>query len=215
MHPKMAYWMPHSTQPFLLKCDINLVKEALAIILNPYAENSAPPESLQIAHALNNYLAECNNAFLACERIRLFLLLSLLASLVISLIALATLPVSAVSVTLICMISFILFSVNIFTLYHQMSGYQQEIDWNKLKKICSDYTEKCKSAYGLNKPLGSISSPTSDPCLFSTRKIPQKDETNTNADEERLNNSEHRLSPIDEESLEKTLNYIKFSGLKI
>lgn len=213
MHPEMdLYWISPSIHPFLLECDIELVKDALYIILNPVDEQSASPEAIQIAHALNNYIKECNNAFLASERIRVFLLLSLFASLIIAFISLATLPVSALSITLICVVSCILFSVNLFTLYNQMCGYQQEIDWNKLRKYCSDYSEKLDSAnykpsYGQHKTLEKISSPTSAPCLFSTKKILP------NTDDDHLNHSEHRLSSIDEESLNKTLNHIKFTGI--
>lgn len=217
MHPEIDfYWSPLYTQPFLLECDIELVKDVVQLILNPIKGQSAPPETVQIAHALNNYLKECNNAFLASERIRLFLLLTLFASLFISFISLAMLPITAVSITLICMVSFILFSVNLFTLYNQMSGYQQEIDWNKLKKYCSDYTERLYSekSTGFNKPFGSISSLTSAPCLFSARKIPQNDDVNANIDNNRLNHSEQqRLSPSDEEALDETLNVIKFASM--
>lgn len=201
MHPAMMDYdgVPLSTQPYLLECDVDLVKEALYSILHPVAENSdTPPESIQIADALNKYIEECNNAFLASERIRLFLLLSLLVSLTISLIALATLPVSTVSVTLICIVSLILFSVNVFTLFHQMSGYQQAIDWNKLKTHCSEYTKKL---YSKQK----ISSPTSISCLFSAKKIPLNDALHNNINNYRLNDAEERLSSIDEDSYEASV----------
>lgn len=208
MPPEMDfYWISHSTHVFLSECDLELVKEALNFILNPRDEQSASPEAVQIAYALNNYLKECNNAFLASERIRLFLLLTLFASLLITFISLATLPISVISITSICILSIILFSVNLFTLYNQMAGYQQEINGNTLKRVCSDYAEKLYSA---NKSLKSISSPTSAPCLFPARKIPQNDEVNANIANERLNHPEHRLPPIDDESLETS---IKFSGM--
>ncbi len=208
MYPAMDYqWIPISDQPYLLECDIDLVKEALYILLHPITENSdASPESIKIAYALNNYLKECNNAFLASERIRVFLLLCLFASLILSFIALATLPVTAVSITLIFIVSLLLVSVNIFTLFNQMSGYQQEIDWNKLKTHCSKYTEKLYSekfkTQSPNNPLQKISSPTSDPCLFSAKKIPQNDDVNANICNDRLNHTERRLSPINEAAIE-------------
>lgn len=193
-----------STQPYLLECDIDLVKEALYILLHPITENSdASPESIKIAYALSIYLKECNAAFLASENIRAFLLLSLLASLIISFITLATLPITALSITLICITSLILFSVNVFTLFHQMSGYQQEIDWNKLKTYCSEYTKKLYSEKlkenSLSNSLQKISSPTSAPCLFSAKKISQNDAVSVNIDNDRLNHTEPRLSPINED----------------
>lgn len=198
MYPAMDYqWIPISDQPYLLECDIDLVKEALYVLLHPIAGNSdVPSESIQIAHALNNYLKECNNAFLASERIRVFLLLCLFASLTLSFIALATLPITAVSITLIFIVSLLLFSVNIFTLFNQMSGYQQEIDWNKLKTHCSEYTKKLY-------PKQKISSPTSISCLFSATKIPPNDGLHNNKKSDyRFNDAEQRLSPIDEDSYE-------------
>ncbi|WP_342219484.1 hypothetical protein [Rickettsiella endosymbiont of Miltochrista miniata] len=205
MYPAMDYqWISLSDQPYLLECDIDLVKEALTILLHPIAGNSdTPPDSIEIAHALNNYLKECNNAFLASERIRVFLLLCLFASLTMSFIALAIFPVTAVSITLIFIVSLLLFSVNIFTLFNQMSGYQQEIDWNKLKTHCSEFTKKLYSekfkTQSLNSPLQKVSSPTSDPCLFSAKKIPQNDVLSANIDNNRLNHIERRLSPINED----------------
>ncbi|MFZ0219229.1 MAG: hypothetical protein WAL30_03385 [Candidatus Aquirickettsiella sp.] len=211
MPPEMDYYWPQlSPPPLLSECDVGLVKKALTIILHLNTENSTtphPPESIQIAYALNKYIIECNRAFLASERIRLFLLLSLFASLIISFIVLTTLPISAVSVTLICIISSLLFSVNIFTLLNQMSGYQQEIDWSKLKQHCLHATEKLysgnfKPTSHLNNPLDQISSPTSDPCMFSAKKIPKNAALNPHTDDVCLNHSEYRLSPIDEASKE-------------
>ena len=206
MHCEIDYdWMPLSTQPYLLECDIDLVKEALYILLHPISKNSdVSPESLQIANALNIYLKECNSAFLASENIRVFLLLSLLASLIISFITLATLPITAISITLVFITSLILFSVNVFTLSHQMSGYQQEVDWNKLKTYCSKYKEKLKENT-LSNSLKKISSPTSAPCLFSARKNPQNDEFRQNTDENSLNNFEDHLPRIDENSYESSV----------
>ena len=42
------YWLPLSTQSFLLRCDIDLVKEALTTLLHLNAENSASPASILI-----------------------------------------------------------------------------------------------------------------------------------------------------------------------
>ena len=206
MPPEMDfyYWHPVIIQPFLEECDINLVKEALTILLHPNAENSTlTPESIQLAHKLYNYIKECHNAFLASERIRIFLLLSLAASLIISFIALLTLPATALSVTLICLASLILFSVNVFTLINQMGAYQQEIDKDKLKEHCSDYTEKLYSGnFKKNLTQEKIASPTSAPCFFSIKEIPQNDAMNTDTDNDHLNHTEHRLSPINEELIE-------------
>jgi hypothetical protein len=197
-------WISISDQPYLLECDIELVKDALHLILNPVDEQSVSPETTQMVRTLINYLKECNNAFLASERIRLFLLLSLCASLIISFISLATLPITALSITLIFIVSLLLFSVNIFTLFNQMSGYQQEIDWNKLKTHCSEYTKKLYSEKlkenSLSNPLYKISSPTSAPCLFSAKKISQNDAVNPREDINASNHAERRLSPIDEDS---------------
>ncbi|MGC1853877.1 MAG: hypothetical protein WA659_00665 [Candidatus Aquirickettsiella sp.] len=203
MHPEMDfYWMPLSTPPYLLESDIDLIQKALTILLHPIAENSStPPESIPIAQALNNYLRECNNAFLASERIRGFLLLSLLASLIIAFISLVSLPVTAVSITLICIVSFILFSVNLFTLFNQITGYQQEVNWNKLKLHCSEYRDKLDSGEfktsNLNNQLEKTSSPTIAPCLFSAKKI--------STDNNRLNHTEHRLSATDENLYEASI----------
>lgn len=190
------YWLPLSTQPFLLGCDIDLVKEALTTLLHLNAENSASPESIQLVHNLNNYLKECDNAFLASERIRLFLLLSLCVCVIVSFIALAILPVNTLSITLICIISLVLFSVNFFTLFNQMNGHQQEIDWNTLKNHCSDYTEKLYSEnfkQNLTNTTKKISSPTSAPCLFPARKFPQNDEFKHNTPGNSFNNFENDL----------------------
>lgn len=182
MYPEIgSYWIPPS-QPFL-ECDIDLVREALTI-LHPADKNSvASPELLQIVNVLNNYLKECNNTFLASERIRLFLLLSLWASVIISFITLAILPISAASIVLICVISLILLSVNIFTLFNQTSAYQQDIDWKQLKKCCSDYTKKLYSenpgsSHKPGKALAQTSSPTSASYLFPIRKTSSHDALN-------------------------------------
>ncbi len=217
MHPEMDfYWSPLFTQSFLLESDIELIKDALSLILKPVDKQPAPSEPVQIVLALNNYLKKCNNAFLVSERIRLFLLLTLFFSSIIMFISLVTLPISIISVTAICIFPFILFSVNLFTLYNQtMSGYQQEIDWNQLKKACSDYAEKL---YPANKPtfdlkkLESISSPISAPCLFPARKISQNDNINANTTNDRLN-PQISTTPIDDESLNESLNVIKFSRI--
>lgn len=217
MHPEMDFYGPLVTQPFLLESDIELIEAALSLILKPVNEQQAPPETIQIALALTNYLKECNNAFLASERIRLFLLLTLSASSIIIFISLLTLPISIITITSFCIFSFILFSVNLFTLYNQMSGCQQEIDWSNLKKVCADYAEKLhpanKPTCDLNKPLKSISSPTSAPCLFPARKISQNDDMNATITNDRLNHLEDRLPPIDDESLNKPLHSIKFAGM--
>ena len=197
------YWHPVIIQPFLEECDINLVKETLTILLHPHAENSTlTPESIQLAHKLYNYIKECNNAFLASERIRIFLLLSLAACLIISFIALITMPATALSITLICLTSLILFSVNVFTLINQMEAYQQEINWDKLKTHCSNYTERLYSEkFNPNLKKEKIASPTSESCFFSIKEIPQNDAINTNTDDDHLNHTEHRL-PINEEPIE-------------
>lgn len=174
---------PLYTQPYLLEFDIKLVEDALEKL----HENS-DISSKSLAQALSEYCKACNNAFLASEYIRAFLLLSLLVTLIISLIALAMLPVTPLNVALICFVSLILFSVNIFTLFHQTNGYQQETDWTKLNRRYSEYTTE--KLYSKDK----ISSPTSAPCLFPAKRIPQNDH--------RLNPPEQRLSPIDETSSE-------------
>ncbi|MCH9636896.1 hypothetical protein [Rickettsiella endosymbiont of Litargus connexus] len=190
------YWLPLSTQSFLLRCDIDLVKEALTTLLHLNAENSASPESIKLVHNLNNYLKECANAFLASERIRLFLLLSLFVSVIVSFIALAMLPVNTLSITLICIISLVLFSVNVFTLLNQTHGHQQEIDWNTLKKHCSNYTEKLYSENfkpTLTNTTEKISSPTSALCLFPARKSPKNNEFKHNTPQNSFNNFENNL----------------------
>lgn len=202
------YWISSSSQPCLLEYDIELVKDALYLILNSINERSAPPEAVQIAYELNNYLKECNNSFLASERIRVFLLLSLFACLAISLISLATLPITAVSISLFCIVSFMLVSVNFFTSYNQMSGYQQEINQNKLKTHCSEYAEKLylgKFKQTRTNTLGKISSPTSTACLFPARNIPQNDTFRPNTDENSFNNLENHLPRIDENSHESSI----------
>lgn len=191
------YPLPLYTQPYLLECDIDLVMAALYSILHPNRENSDPPlKSVQITEALINYIKDCNDAFLASENIRAFLLLSLLVTLIISFIALAMLPVTPLNIALICILSLVLFSVNIFTLFHQMNGYQQESDWARLSARCSAYTtEKLCSK-------DKVSSPTSAPCLFPAKKIPLNDALHNNKNDHPLNRPEQRLSPIEETFVE-------------
>lgn len=179
MYSEMDMWTPLTTQPFLLECDTDLVKEALSIILAPYAENSVSPESTHLAHALNNYIKECNNAFLASERIRLFLLFCLLAVFVISFITLAAIPLSIAGMILIGVTASLIAAVNFFTLYHQ-TGYRQEIESDKLKQYCSEYTEKLASTkfkpkLQANKTLEQILCPISHFCLFTPKKTPPAD----------------------------------------
>lgn len=203
----LYYWHPDIQpiiQPFLEECDLALVKEALITLLHPNAENfTLTPESIQLAYKLYHYIKECNNAFLASERIRVFLLLSLAASLIILFIALFTLPATALSITLICFASLILFSVNVFTLINQMGAYQQESDRDKLKEHCSNYTEKLYAGNFKQNLKEKTASLISAPYFFSIKEISENNEIKTNTDDYHLNHTaEQQLSPITEEPIE-------------
>lgn len=66
-----------------------------------------------------------------------------------------------------------------------MGGHQQEMDWDKLKTHCSDVEKLYSGEFKrdtLNSPLEKISSPTTNSCVFSAKKIPQNDAVNVNTD---------------------------------
>lgn len=191
MHPEMDYYYgePLIIQPFLEDFDIESFENALNLIIG--RQSNPPLELIQIQHALKSYFEECNNVFLASENIRHFLLIGLLASLLVSLIVLASVPVSILTISLICFEALILYSVNFFTLYKQMEGYEQQFAKHTLQKCNSDYQKKLNSTFftlSLTNLRGQISSPTSTPCLFPAR-----------------NNDENRLTPIDENSYESLI----------
>lgn len=207
MHPEMDYYYgdPPIIQAFLEDFDTESFKNALNLIIDG---QSNPLELIQIKHALKSYFEECNNVFLASESIRHFLLICLITSLLVSLIVLASTPVSILTISLICFESLILFSVNFFTLYKQMEGYEQKIVKDELQKCNSHYQKKLNSKFFTLSSTNlrqQISCPTSTPCLFPARKIPQNAEFTQNTDKNSLNNDENRLSPIDENSYESLI----------
>ncbi|TLY47402.1 MAG: hypothetical protein E6K54_05755 [Gammaproteobacteria bacterium] len=200
MHPEMDYywigpWTSPSTldytYPLLLECDLELVEETLQLF-NAINKSTIIPESKQIVGALNNYIKECNNAFIASERIRNFLLLSLFANLIITFIVLASIPISALSISLVCFASLILFSVNLFTLSQQMQGFDQENAQNILKKSHARF----KEMVNLNNKPEKILSPTSALCLFPAQKNSQNDDLRENSDDDSLNESENSHHPL-------------------
>lgn len=199
------YGDPPIIQAFLEDFDTESFKNALNLIIDG---QSNPLELIQIKHALKSYFEECNNVFLASESIRHFLLICLITSLLVSLIVLASTPVSILTISLICFESLILFSVNFFTLYKQMEGYEQKIVKDELQKCNSHYQKKLNSKFFTLSSTNlrqQISCPTSTPCLFPARKIPQNAEFTQNTDKNSLNNDENRLSPIDENSYESLI----------
>jgi|GEM_PF-1171826 len=207
MHPEMDYYYgdPHIIQAFLEDFDTESFKNALNLIFDG---QSNPLELIQIKHALKSYFEECNNVFLASESIRHFLLICLITSMLVSFIVLASTPVSILTISLICFESLILFSVNFFTLYKQMEGYEQKIAKDELQKCNSDYQKKLNSKFFTLSSTNlrqQISCPTSTPCLFPARKIPQNAEFTQNTGKNSLNNDENRLSPIDENSNESLI----------
>lgn len=200
MHPEMAYYYgdPIIIQPSLKNFDIESFENALNLIIE--RQSNPPPELIQIKHALKSYFEACNNVFLASESIRHFLLLCVLASLLVSLIVLVSMPVSILTVSLICFETLTLLSVNFFTLYKHIDGYEQKFAKDTLKKYNSDYQKKLNSKFFTLSPtnlLGQTSTSTSTSCLFPVRKIP-KNEFTRNTSENYLNNDKKRLSPIDE-----------------
>ncbi|HEY2566250.1 MAG TPA: hypothetical protein VGH95_00875 [Candidatus Aquirickettsiella sp.] len=208
MYPEMDYYYGDSfiIQPFLEDFDTESFENALNLIID--GQSNPLPELIQIKHALKSYFEECNNVFLASESIRHFLLIGILMSLLVSIILLASTPVSILTISLICFESLILFSVNFFTLYKQMEGYEQKFAKDTLQKCNSDYQKKLNSKFfilNLTNLRGQISSPTSTPCLFPARKIPQNAEFTQNTGENSLNNDENHLSPIDENSYESLI----------
>lgn len=208
MHPEMDYYYgdPLIIQPFLGDFDTESFENALNLIID--GQSNPLPELIQIKHALKSYFEECNNVFLASESIRHFLLICILTSLLVSIILLASTPVSILTISLICFESLILFSVNFFTLYKQMDGYEQIFAKDALQKCNSDYQKKLNSKFftlNLTNLRGQISSPTSTLCLFPARKIPQNAEFTLNTSENSLNNDKNRLSPIDENSYESLI----------
>lgn len=199
------YGDPPIIQAFLEDFDTESFKNALNLIIDG---QSNPLELIQIKHALKSYFEECNNVFLASESIRHFLLICLITSLLVSLIVLASTPVSILTISLICFESLILFSVNFFTLYKQMEGYEQKIAKDELQKCNADYQKKLNSKFFTLSSTNlrqQISCPTSTPCLFPARKIPQNAEFTQNTGKNSLNNDENRLSPIDENSYESLI----------
>ena len=89
-----------------------------------------------------------------------------------------------------------------------MEGYEQKFAKDTLQKCNSDYQKKLNSKFftlSLTNIRGQISCPTSTPCLFPARKIPQNAEFTQNIGENSLNNDENRLSPIDENSYESLI----------
>jgi hypothetical protein len=199
MYPEMDYYYgdPDIIQPFLEDFDIESFESALNLIID--GQSNPPPEIIQIKHALKNYFEECNNVFLASESIRHFLLICILTSLLVTIILLAITPVSILTISLFCFESLILFSVNFFTLYKQMEGYEQKLAKDTLQKSNSDYQKKLNSKFftlSLTNLRGKTSCPTSNPCLFPARKIPQNAEFTQNTDENPLNNDENSYESL-------------------
>lgn len=184
-----------STSPVLLECDIELVKKSLQLLLDAIAKQThLIPESEQLAWAINNYIKQCNNAFLASERIRNFLLLGLLTNLIITFIVLASIPVTPFSIGLVCFTSLIFFAVNLFTLYQQMHGFQQE-DSKCVLTSCHKNFKEIFNSKNLKSSLmdkrEKIQSPTSMICLFPAQKNLQHDELKENIGKNYLNDSEN------------------------
>ncbi len=183
------------TSPLLFECDTELVKKSLQLVLDSIDKQTCLiPESKQLVCAVNNYIKECNNAFLASERIRNFLLLGLFINLIITFIVLITIPITPLTIGLVCVASLILFAINLFTLYQQMHGLDQENAKNALSK-CHKYFKEMLNSKNLKSNLfdkqEKIQSPTSSLCLFPAQKIPQNDELKQNIDENSLNDSEN------------------------
>lgn len=158
----------------LSTCDVDLVKKTLARIFHPFKENTNALEPSRLADMLNHYIDGCNNAFLASERIRLFLLASFIASTTISFIALSIVPISILSVSLVCILSLLLLSTNFFILLNQIHGYHQESSWDMLKKYYSDYTKNLYSKkfnQNLTSSQEKIYNSTASFCLFTPQKI--------------------------------------------
>lgn len=194
MHPTLAY-----TSPVLLECDIELVKKSLQLLIDSLDKQTCLiPESKQLVEAVNNYIKECNNAFLASEQIRNFLILGLFANLIITFIVLASIPVTPLSISLVCFASLILFSINLFTLYQQMQGVDQEITRNTLTKCNKNFKEILNSKNLISNSIykqEKVQSPTTTLCLFPAQKIlPNNDELKQNSNNKLLNNSEN-ISP--------------------
>ena len=112
------YSSPLFTQSYLSECDVDLVKKALTGILHAFDENTDSLETSTLANVLNNYIEACNNAFLASERIRFFLLSSFIVSTIISFVTLAIAPISILSICLVCILSILLLSANFFILFN-------------------------------------------------------------------------------------------------
>ena len=209
MCPEMDFYYgdPLIIQPFLEDFDIESFENALNLIID--GQSNPPAELIQIKLALKSYFEECNNVFLASENIRHFLLICILTSLLASIIFLLVItPVSILTISLICFESLILYSVNFFTLYKQMEGYEQKFAKDVLQKCNSDYQKKLNSKFftlNLTNLRGQISSPNSTPCLFPSRKIPQNAEFTQNTGENSLNNDENRLTSIHENSYESLI----------
>lgn len=189
-------WLPLTyTSPILNECDIELVKKSLTLIVE---QTDLIPESEQLVCTLNNYIKECNNAFLASERIRNFLLLGLFTNLIITFIVLVSIPVTPLSFSLVCFTSLILFAVNIFTLYQQTQGLDQEDAKNGLTKCLKNFKKILNSknlkSHLINKQQ-KFQSPTSMPCLFPAQKIPQNDELEQTINESSLNDPENFPPP--------------------
>ena len=195
-------WMGHSmspttpaySPPILQECDIVLVKKSLELIIDCIdKQNRLIPEYNQLVCAFSNYVEECNKAFLASEHISNFLILCLCANLIITFIVLVSVPVSLLSISLVCFASLILFCLNLFTLYHQAQGFEQENARNILTKCNKDLKQvinsknlQSNSIFKLKK----VRSPTSTICLFPAQKIPENDELKQAIDENSLNDSD-------------------------
>lgn len=166
------YSSPLFTPSYLSECDVDLVKKTLTGILHSFGENTDSLETSKLANVLNNYIETCNNAFLASERIRFFLLSSFIASTIISFITLAIVPISTLSICLVCILSLLLLSANFFILFNQTHGYHQENGWDALKKYYSEYTQNLypKKFKNLTHQREKTTNLTTSFCLFTHQK---------------------------------------------
>lgn len=169
MPPEMEFLTtPLTTQPYLLGRDAELIEKVTDVLLD-LVEHSLPYEAKKLKDALRQYNRSCDKAFLASEHIRNFLLFSLLAVFITSFILLVSLPVSVVGMIFIGVTAFLIASVNMFNLCHQV-GYQQEIDSELLKNRYLDSVEKLTLTKINKASEKNISAPIFDTCLFTLKK---------------------------------------------
>ena len=142
----------------LLDCDIELIKASHFLMIDA-VDNGNKGQATQIAQTIIDYLDNYNKAFLASERTRHLLLLSLFATSLIALVGIIFIPFASVGITLTVLLAVTLFAINIGTSVIQSNHHQQQHDLDRLKDICtqseSEHPRKKTNLFRLSDGSGS------------------------------------------------------------